>query len=193
MSPDIIAAGKLYVTDRKTFTERYGESLHADYLDMLFMESETRPLIAEQLALLILGHTPLTIKKYDGKTDTGRFVEAKCRTLKSTASVLSKRAFANITAADVSQAIVDRYDADNPLFVFPFFIDGHLAAVFTVDYTVIAPKYKAKLAKPGKGRVSVTLSQKDWLHSATMAFVNSDPEVVKMLPKKMRDAVSQKD
>ena len=189
MNKHVFNAASLYVTNRTKFNKQYARNeLARELMHEIFLESESRPDLAERIAIALLGHIPSPTKRgYDGKTKSGRPVEAKVRCF---ISVDGK--FENCTRLafnDISRGIVDRYIADQPLFVFPFFYDGHLAAIFTTEFKNIHKFYEARLASDKGGRCCFNLAAKYWANDAKVAFVNNDESIVKMLPKPLYDKV----
>lgn len=187
MDKDVLEVTKLYVTDRIRFKKQYSNSVNSKLvealLDQVFLNSESRPDLAEQVALYILGYTPRQGKRgYDGYTKKGRPVEAKVRNAVSIDGKFPPgQKFSRIN--DVSQNIIDRYRADNPLFVFPYFFDGHFVAAYTIDYRHLDICYARCLEKHTKGRVSFTLSASYWLPNATLAYRHKSKLVQSYLPK----------
>lgn len=185
IDPMVSEAALLYVTNRAEMNRVYKEiPIVEKMLDEMFLESESRPDIAERIALVALGHNPSPTKKgYDGSTQDGRPVEAKVRNSVTREDGTLPKGIATITINDVSESIIQRYDEDNPLFVFPYFIDGHLAASFDVEYSVLRPYYVNCLTNTVKGRCSFKLSPTSWVDSAKVSFVHQNTQVVSKLPK----------
>lgn len=181
INEQVISKFVQYATDRDAFYKTTDPLLAAS-IDYSMMGAESRPHGAEHVAIKVMGHKIFSGKKYDGEFYDGtrkRYSEYKvtCRKTNDRGETTSMSAIGH---NDVTADIVARYDADQPLFVFPFFIDGHLAAMFSVDYAVLRPKYAAFLSKVKPSR-SVLLSLKDWLDESTVEYVHSDPEVVSKL------------
>lgn len=185
MNPAVATAATMYATNRDAFIKEYGaDSLVEGLLDEIFLESESRPDLAERVALVVIGHKPSAEKRgYDGISTAGRLIEAKVRNAVSNEYGHFPDGLTATTINDVSQAIIDRYDTDNPVFVFPYFLDGHLAAVFSVQYKDIRHKYVECLAKHKKGRVSFKMGAGVWIKKSEVSFMHRDPEVVAKLPK----------
>ena len=183
--PLVEEPAKLYVTNRAEFNKLYKESpVTGAMLDEMFLESESRPDIAERIALKVLGHIPSRTKKgYDGETTDGRAVEAKVRNAVTREDGTLPQGLTQITINDVSKTIIERYDIDNPLFVFPYFIDGHLAASFDVEYANIRHHYLNCLSNHTKGRCSFKLYASEWIKDSNVSFVHGDQNVVNKLPK----------
>ena len=186
----------LYVTDRAKFNEKYAtEPRTVALVNNIFLAAESRPQQAEHVAISIMGHQVHRDKKYDGIIlQNGvfcRYSEYKvtCRRT-SDSGELGK--MSSIQINDVTQTIVDRYIHDQPLFVFPYFIDGHLAAMFSVDFSVIRPVYENFLNTNIKqGRASFGLALGAWIDHATVEFVHKDVLLVDQLPPMMQDKIYQ--
>ena len=186
----------LFVQDRAAFNEKYADEPRTISLcNKMFLVTESRPQVAEHIAVTIMGHEICHEKKYDGMIvnngQIARYSEYKvtCRRLQEDGKYSS---MSSIQINDVSESIVARYVADQPLFVFPYFLDGHLAAMFSVDFAVIEPKYTNFLATNTKvGRPSFSLALSDWLSHATVEFVHKDPEVVEQLAPMLRSKIYQ--
>ena len=186
----------LFVQDRDKFNEKYANEPRTIALcNKMFLVTESRPQVAEHIAITIMGHTICDEKKYDGMiVDNGhliRYSEYKvtCRRIGEDGKYTS---MSSIQINDVSAAIVARYVADQPLFVFPYFLEGHLAAMFSVDFSVIEPKYKNFLATNTKaGRPSFTLALSDWLDQAKVEFVHADNSIVEQLSPTLQRKIYQ--
>ena len=179
----VFKAALLYTTNRVQFQKKYGDNkLAVGLLDEMFLESESRPDLAERIALIAIGCIPsITKKGYDGMTSMGRPVEAKVRNYAGLMTAGRNRPYHSIN--DISQNIVNKYVEDNPLFVFPYFYDGHLAAAFSVDFLpTLHAWYQGVLDNHVTGRVSKTLGPSTWLENSTIAFQNKDKTVVEKLP-----------
>ena len=189
----------LFVTDREQFDAKYETNpFVVAFAKNVFLESESRPQQAEHIAVIRMGHTICREKKYDGMIySNGQFVrysefKVTCRRTDEDGN-LGK--MGSIQINDVTQDIVDRYIQDQPLFVFPYYIDGHLAAMLSVDFSVIRPAYE-KCVKKFKGadiygRKSFGLSLGSWINDATVEFVHKDTNIVEQLPPMMQRKIYQ--
>jgi hypothetical protein len=179
MNTTILDAATLYVTNKATFEKEFGNSLHKDYLDMLFLNAATRPDLAETITMTLLGITPYYTKHgYDGHM-TKRQVEVKVGT--TTVDARAPSSFAAISVNDISQTIIDRYDLDNPLFLFSYYVNGNLCAIFEVKWSDIRVKYVDAL-RNCKNRVTTKICPITWEDNAKIRFANSDPAVLALLP-----------
>ena len=193
MDPAVTESLMLFVTDRDAFNTKYAGTVIPAFCNELMMESESRPHSAERIAILKMGHSIFREKKYDGWFYCGgkrRFSEYKvtCRYAKEDGTYTT---MASIGINDVSRNVVDRYIADQPLFVFPYFIDGHLVAMFSVDFKYLQPKYEqfvaARLAgKKVDGRARLTLSLQDWLAFSNVEYVHRNMDLVNKLGPTLR-------
>ena len=183
----VFDAALLYTTDRTAFLRRYSKNhLARGLLNEIFLESESRPDLAERVAIYALGHSPSVVKKgYDGWTRHGRPVEAKVRNFVSVDGAFPSSQ-TSTTINDVSRSIVDRYKQDNPLFIFPYFYDGHLSTIFAVDYKHLDQYYEKCLANPKKGRISFKLGASSWLPHARRVFSHQDQSILNYLPRCLR-------
>lgn len=179
-SKEIRDASFLYCTNRNRFMNEIESGnihyLHKVYLDDLFIGVDCRPKYAEIVAILIVGGEPLEGKmSFDGYRDDNRTpLEAKC-----TCGTSLKKLTASITINDPSQKIYDNYDNTNPIFVFPYFVDGHLLVVFEVSWQHLKPLFVdglnniLKKNKEGKQSRNFTLSPTKWIDNASIVFLNS--------------------
>lgn len=184
MKKRVLEAARLFVTDRTEFQTQYADNpIVGELLEEVFLESESRPELCERIPIILLGHIPSDHKRgYDGVTKAGRPIELKAR------NFVSQNGFypiidASVTINDVSATIVERYQQDNPIMLFPYFFDGHLAAIFSVDYSVIHHRYQACLEKTHSGRKSFKLSAGYWINECNVEFVHSNPNVQLLLPR----------
>lgn len=188
MNEQVLRATHLYVTDRKKFEKDYSgdknSMLVKFFLDEIFLNSESRPDLAEQVALYDLGCKLREGKKgYDGFTKEGRPVEAKVRNFVTNQYGEFPSSQTAHQINDVSQTIIDRYRKDNPLFFFPYFYNGHYAAAFTIDYDKIDPYYTACLTNYTKGRVSFQLRIGNWLEHSKLVHLHKDELIRSYLPR----------
>ena len=196
MEPRLVKAVTMFVTDRDQFHSNYADNIELSALcHEVFMKSESRPQLAEHIAITKMGHVVCREKKYDGMIfDNGQFVryaeyKVTCRRTDADGNVGK---MGSIPLNDVTQSIVDRYIQDQPLFVFPYFIDGHLAAMFSVDFSVIRPAYEKFLATNDKpGRPSFGLPLGAWIDEATVEFVHKDLTIVAQLPPTLQAKIYQ--
>jgi hypothetical protein len=184
MKKRVLEAAKLFVTDRTKFQIQYADNpIVGELLEEVFLESESRPELCERIPIILLGHVPSDHKRgYDGVTKTGRPIELKARNYVSTNGEFP-RIDAGTMINDVSDSILERYQQDNPLMLFPYFFDGHLAAIFSVDYSVINHRYQACLEKTHSGRKSFKLASGYWINECNVEFVHSNPNVQLLLPR----------
>lgn len=190
MNKLVFNAALLYTTDRRRFNSKFAHNrIVGALLDEIFLESESRPDLAERIAIAALGHIPSATKKgYDGETRDGRMIEAKVRNFASINGRWPESQTSN-SVNDVSWAIIERYQEDNPLFIFPYFYNGHLASIFSVDFEVIEPNYVACMNSTKPGRKSFKLPAAAWLEYSRVEFVNKNPSVIGLLPKCMREYI----
>lgn len=190
MDSKVFEATLLYVTNRKKFNERYGESgVEGGFLNEIFIESESRPDLAERISIAAVGYIPSQGKKgYDGYTPEGRPIEAKVRNFVSTNGIWP-RPSGTLTINDVSWNIVERYVNDNPLMLISYFYDGHMSTVFEFDYLNIHHCYVDCLKKHKIGRCSFKLGITPWIDIAKPIFIHEDTEVLNLLPKTILNKV----
>lgn len=191
MNADILNAATLYTTDRKRFMVEMGNTLHQDYLDMLFMNATTRPDLAETVALILGGYTPKTEKHgLDGlpsETQPG-YAEVKVYTTNTNKDKHAQ--FGALTINDPSQNIVDKYNQTQAKFLFPTYIDGHLIAMFSVEWKHLKTIYDTEIARiharnqnkaagsAAARNFSLTVSK--WITHAKCEFVNPDTDMVRL-------------
>lgn len=187
MDPNVNEATLLYVTDRPEFYRRYGRNgLVHGLMDEIFLESESRPDLAERITVASLGYIPTTGKKgYDGHTRDGRPIEVKVRNFVSKDSDWPRKQ-TSISINDVSWYIVERFVNDNPMILISYFYDGHMAAIFELDYCQIHRYYIDCLQRPQQGRCSFVLNVGDWMELAWPVYLHKDPAVVRLLPQSIR-------
>lgn len=183
MNIEIQDAAYLYCTHRKVFNEMIEDTtldaVHKDYMDYLFIGANTRPDLAEKITIITVGGTPLDNKHgYDGfKKDV--FYEAKIRTSDTIRcnTTSSKSILASVTINDPSRSIYDKYDHDHPLFLFAFFIDGHLLVIFGVCWEELKPFFEDglnKIHKKGKGSRNFSLTPSMWINYSDILFLHPD-------------------
>lgn len=197
MNKDILDAAILYVTNRPLFEEKFNDTLHKDYLDMLFLQATTRPDLAETVVVTICGFTPKDKKHgLDGLPSETRneFAEVKAST---TDTIRDPRgSFGNITINDPSQNIIDEYNETNPVFLFPIFVDGHLLVILSVKWENLRLIYeqgirniyeKNRTKKPGAAATrNFVLSLSKWLEYSSVEFIHSNSTMVLDLLKKIK-------
>lgn len=188
MNNEIIKAAVSYCTERSKFDVKYGETLHKDYLDMLFLGASTRPELAEYVPLVVLKYTPLPDKHgYDGDNN-GRPVEEKIRTTDTRRLQQSKQAggqFTSITINDPSDNIVKKYDRDDPEFIFAFFIDGHLLVLFSIEWKHLRQHYVdgiANIKRKGNGSRNFSLTVGKWLPHARVVHKHNNLDILTLMP-----------
>lgn len=190
MDARLVEPYTLFATERELFLEKYQDNplLIAAITDV-FLLSESRPQQAEHIAIKMMGHEIHHDKKYDGMivSQDGTFLrysEYKVTCRRSNDGEISK--ISGVSINDVSQTILDRYIQDQPLFVFPFFVDGHLVAMFSVDFCVIRDEYERFLsrhaAKTEKGRASFKLATSAWSDRCKIEYVHKNLELIRELP-----------
>lgn len=187
---DIQKAAKIYCTDRTKFLAKYKGTLHHQYLDMLFLEAGTRPDLAEEIPLWVLGHTPIPgTHGFDGVSAGPNGWPVECKTC-SCKSVACIKHFGNIQINDISQNTIDKYDAEQPEILFSFFIEGHLIAIYEILWDDVRPFYVDALKKPG--RKCVTLTRKKWEEFGLLRFKNSNNTMIEeLVPKKFKELLSR--
>lgn len=199
INPEILRAAKLYCCDRQQFTAELGVSInpiHKDWLDMTMLNTTTRPDLAEIVPMDILGYEGKERKHgYDGYDPiTPRDVEAKIRMAMVDDKGKLPSSLTSITINDPSDNIFQKYEKDNPLFVFAYYINGHLVVCFHVEWSVLRPLYAegiAKIKAKGNGARNFSISAKQWINACSVAWSNPDPAVVALLPKSLKPAVIQ--
>lgn len=189
MKKELLDIATLYVTDRKTFLEMYGDTLHKDWLDMLFLQATTRPDLAEAICVSYCGFKP-KLKKHglDGLPQEPRNRYAECKVSTTDTIRAPRGSFGNITINDPSQNIIDEYNEKNPIFLFPIFVDGHLLVVFSVEWKDLKEIYDAGIEgihqknqnkKSGQAAArNFVLGTNKWLKKGKVEFVNKNSTMV---------------
>ncbi len=182
---DIIDVATLYVTNRPLFEQQYGDTLHKDYLDMLFIGAATRPEIAEDIPVRMMGYTLKEGKHgldgLPGQTDG--YAEAKVTTTDTVRTARS--GFGSITINDPSPSIVEKYEQYQPEFIFPVYIDGLLITIYTVEWKHLRPYYMDGLQRikknnlQGKPTRNFSLTATKILEHAKVRFVYCDKQVAR--------------
>jgi hypothetical protein len=184
---NIVDVAIMYCCDRDSFTAQYGDTLHKDYLDMLMLNTTTRPDLAESIPIKILGYRGKDKKHgYDGYDDTrSRPIEGKIR-MTTTIDGKVPPTLTAITINDPSESIFEKYENDNPEFLFAFFINGFLVVCFSVEWSTLKPLYRSgidNIKKAGNGRRNFSVTPKWWIDECSVSWVNPNPDVIKLLPK----------
>lgn len=200
---EILNAAILYTTNRLEFLKKYSGTLHEGYLNLLFLGAATRPDLAEEIAVILYGYSPIPKKHgFDGinENKTPKYAEVKVRTTDS--ERISKNCnkkgnssnIGSITVNDPSQNIIDKYNKHSPVFLFPFYIDGHLICIFSQEWARLKPHYE-KTIKNAKekteqgnppARLSVSLTIPKWLPHSKLVFLNENEKSLwNKLPIKM--------
>ena len=181
----IVDVATLYVTYRPLFEQQYGDTLHKDYLDMLFIGAATRPEIAEDIPVKMMGYTLKEGKHgldgLPGQVDG--YAEAKVTTTDTIRK--ARGGVGNITINDPSPSIVEKYDQYQPEFIFPVYVDGLLITVYTTEWKHLRPYYMDGLDKikqnnlKGKPTRNFSLTATKILENAKIRFVYGDKDVAK--------------
>ena len=175
------------------------DSLYKAFFDEMFLNTTTAPQLAQKLVLLVLGYIPYSKKHgYDGVTPPPRSQEVEEKMCMRMTQLTGKppTGMTSTTINDPSQQIFDKYDVDKPLFVFPYFIDGHLIAIFSVEWNNLRQLYVDGLKQiankihSGKTSRSFSISFTSWNGSSTLAWYHHDVTIHKLLPKSILKGVN---
>lgn len=199
MNTEILNAATLYVTDRSSFDEQHGESLHRAYLDMLFLGATTRPDLAETVPVTLCGWQPKAHKHGpDGLPNPGAGRENHCECKVSTTDTSRKArgGIGNVTINDPSQSIVDEYEKLDATFLFPLFIDGHLITILSVEWEHLRQVYADELTKLHKKNLdkkpgasaprNFSLTTSRWIENASIEYVHKDVDLALRLMKAVK-------
>lgn len=197
MNPEILRIATLYCCNRALFDQELGitiDTLHKEYLDLMMLNTTTRPDLAEVVPMSVLGYTGKTRKHgYDGFDDIlQRVVEAKIRMAMTGDDGKLPPTLTSITINDPSDNIFQKYENDNPLFLFAYYVNGHLAVCFHVEWSVLRPLYVkgiADIKAKGGGRRNFSISVKHWANNCSVAWSNPDPAIIALLPKSLKSAM----
>lgn len=185
VEPHIMEAAIEYCTTRRKFLYKHKGDLHHHYLDMLFLNSGSRPDLAEMVPLWVLGHKTDRAESithgYDGVRIDNHPVECKTSNRKH---LPVQSSFGTITVNDVSENTIGKYDADQPEIIFSFFVRGHLVAIFEVLWKDIRPWYVTALDKPG--RKSFAIGRNAWEEFAILRYQTTNKMVLKQIPARFR-------
>jgi len=186
---EIKRAALSYTTNRNNFLKKHKGSLHHKYLDMLFLHSGTRPDLAEQIPLWVLGHRTIPgTHDFDGERIDDVPVECKTQNIKDVTKITS--GFGCISINDISQTIIDKYDEEQPEILFSFFIEGHLIAIFEIPWEALKPRYEAVLEKTGRKCIKITRFH--WQNFCTLRFKNKNATLINdLVPKKFKELLSR--
>lgn len=197
MKKEILDVATLYVTDRNLFLEKYKDTLHRDYLDMLFLQATTRPDLAETICVSLCGFKPKVQKHgLDGLPQEPRNMYAECKASTTDTIRKPRLSFGNITINDPSQNIINKYNEKNPVFLFPLFVDGHLLVIFSVEWEDLKEIYEAGIKgihqknqnkKSGQAAArNFVLGTNHWLDKGKVEFINKNSTMVIDLLKKVK-------
>ena len=192
---EIVEVATLYCCDREKFVEQYGDTRDHAYLNMLMLNTTTRPDIAEDIPIKLLGYRGKTKKHgYDGYDEKRHcHIEAKIR-MTSTVNGKVPQTLTAITINDPSETIFTKYDNDKPEFLFVFYINGHLVVCFAVKWDTLKPLYRDgidKIKKSGNGRRNFSVTPKWWIEDCSVVWTNPNSEVIKLLPKVLSNKIKE--
>lgn len=200
INPELLRVAEMYCCNRQQFDKEVGSTidpLHQDYLEMIMLNTTTRPDLAEIVPMHILGYEGKERKHgYDGRDPVSlRDIEAKIRMAMTDEVGKLPSSLTSVTINDPSDNIFQKYETDNPLFVFVFYINGHLVACFNIEWSVLRPLYETGIAKikaKGNGARNFSISAKHWVNNCSVGWVNPNPSVVALLPKSLKPALVQR-